>query len=55
MMMLQFEDILFEVVIDRHACCLGCHLGFGGLLLGHESGPGSGLRNLYACESGFLQ
>ena len=55
MMMLQFEDVLFEVLVERQACGLGSHFGFCSLLLGHECRPGSGFCDLDACESGFLQ
>ena len=55
MMMLQFEDVLFEVLVERQACGLGSHFGLCSLLLGHECRPGSGFCDLDACESGFLQ
>ena len=54
-MMLQFEDVLFEVLIERQACGLGSHFSFCSLLFGHECRPGSGFCDLDACESGFLQ
>ena len=53
--MLQFEDVLFEVLVERQACGLGSHFGLCSLLLGHECRPGSGFCDLDACESGFLQ
>ena len=54
MMMLQFEDVLFHVVVDRQASCPSGHLGFGGLFLGHEGRSCGGFCDLYACKSGFL-
>ena len=54
-MMLQFEDVLFRVVVDRQTSRFSGHFGLGGLFLGHESSPGSGFCDLYACESGFLE
>ena len=52
--MLDFEDVLPAVVIDRKSGRHGSDLGLHRLLLGHEGGAGSGLGYLYPRKPRFL-
>ena len=52
---LNFEDILTAVVVNGQAGRHGRNPGLHCLLLWHEGSSGSGLCNLYPCESCFLE
>lgn len=53
---LQLEYVLLAVVVVQlDARLLGGQTGLGGLLLADERGPGGGLRDADARQTGFLE